>query len=54
MMILDRYVNLVCLFDSDEFASSTLQDEMTLKLYIGKKDITGDQLWGSLRIGGRR
>ena len=43
--MLDRYVNLVRLFDSDDFASSTLQDEMTLKLYNGKKDITDDQLW---------
>jgi hypothetical protein len=44
-MMLDRYVNLVRQFDSDNFASSTLQDEMTIKLYNGKKDITGDRLW---------
>ena len=44
-MMLDRYVNLVCQFDSDDFASSTLQEEMTLKLSNGKMEMKGDRLW---------
>ena len=44
-MMQDRYVNLVRQFDADDFASATLQDEMTIKLYNGKKDINGLGLW---------
>ncbi len=44
-MMQDRYVNLVCQFDADDFALATLRDEMTTKVYNGKKDITGDRLW---------
>ena len=42
---MDRYDNIVRQFDTDDFASATMQDEMTIKLYNGKKDITGDRLW---------
>ena len=44
-MMQDRYVNLVRQFDADDFSLATLRDEMTIKLFNGKKDITGDRLW---------
>ena len=50
-MMQDRYVNLVRQFDADDFALATLRDEMTIKLYNGKKDITGDRLWRKFEDG---
>lgn len=38
-------MNLVRQFDIDDFSSLTFQEKMTLKLYTGKKDMTGDHLW---------
>jgi hypothetical protein len=36
-MMMDRYVNLIRQFDTDDFASATMQDEMTIKLLMGKR-----------------
>ncbi len=44
-MILVRCVNVVRQFDSDDFTSSTLEGEITLKLYNGKKDVIDNCLW---------
>jgi len=44
-VLLDRYVNLVCQFESDHFVFSTLKEEITMKIYSGMKHMTGDQLW---------
>jgi hypothetical protein len=44
-MMLERYMNLVRTFQTDDFVSPSVQDEMAMKLFNAKKGITGAHLW---------
>jgi hypothetical protein len=44
-MMLERYVNLVRSFQTDDFVSPSVQEEMAMKLFNAKKGITGAHLW---------
>ena len=45
-MMLDRYVNLVCMFSPDDFVSPTTQEDMSIRLFHGKKGgYNGEKLW---------
>jgi hypothetical protein len=43
--MVDKYVNIVHNFKSDDFVSPSLQEEMATKLYNAKAGLTGERLW---------
>jgi hypothetical protein len=48
---MDRYINRVHQFQPDDFVSTSLQEDMSVKLYNAKKNMTGERLSKKLRIG---
>ena len=45
-MMMDKYANLVCMFSTDHFVCPSTQDDMSVKLFHGKRGgYTGEQLW---------
>ena len=44
-MMLERYVNIVRSFQTDDFVSPSVQEELAMKLFNAKKGITGARLW---------
>ena len=45
-MMMDKYINLVRMFCQDDFVSPSLQDDMCIKLFNGKRGgYTGEKLW---------
>jgi hypothetical protein len=44
-VMVERYINLVQSFQTDDFVSPSVQEEMAMKLFNAKKGISGAHLW---------
>ena len=44
-MMFTRYVNIVRSFEVENFVDPAIQEDMALRLYNAKKEMTGQHLW---------